>query len=164
MRVCMLQLIKGPICLCPDRTCLRMQHPVHMLRKHQQRGRARVQATHVERDDLKPALCGLSMVKGKMLLKKSPTTKEINDADEFSFNDKFKSPHLKIKFATAGDKKEVRLFFLEHVPACCLPLPLCNEGRQERGAAPGAMCTVCEHLEQRGAQLLHESKQPACPL
>jgi hypothetical protein len=70
------------------------------------------QATKIERDDLKPALIGLSMVKGKMLLKKAPSGKEINDGDAFSFNEKFKSPHLKIKFAAAGGAKEAR-------PCCC---------------------------------------------
>jgi hypothetical protein len=66
-----------------------------------------MQATRIDKDDLKPALIGLSMVKGKMLLRKAPPSKEINDSDTFSFNDKFRSPHLKIKFAAAGAQKEV---------------------------------------------------------
>lgn len=48
------------------------------------------------------------MVKGKALLKKSPAGKEINDNDVFSFNDKFDSKLMKIKFAAAGAQKEVR--------------------------------------------------------
>ena len=47
------------------------------------------------------------MVKGKALLKKSPTSKDINDADVFSFNEKFDSKLMKIKFAAAGAQKEV---------------------------------------------------------
>ena len=70
-----------------------------------------LQATQIERDDLKPALIGLSMVKGKMLLKKQPSGKEINDSDSFVFNDKFKSPHLRIKFQAAGAQKEACLCF-----------------------------------------------------
>lgn len=56
------------------------------------------------------------MVKGKALLKKSPTGKEINDNDVFSFNEKFDSKLMKIKFAAAGAQKEVRCVF-------CLPTP-----------------------------------------
>jgi hypothetical protein len=66
-----------------------------------------LQATHIEREELKPALIGMSMVKGKMLLRKTPASKEILDSDVFCFNDKFRSPHLRIRFAAAGAQKEV---------------------------------------------------------
>jgi cullin 3 len=66
-----------------------------------------MQATQIPRDDLKPSLIGLSMVKGKMLLKKTPASKEIADTDIFSFNEKFDSKLMKIKFAAAGAQKEV---------------------------------------------------------
>ena len=68
--------------------------------------------TQIPREDLKPALIGLSMVKTKMLLKKVPASKEISDTDVFSFNEKFESKFMKIKFAAAGGPKEVR-------PAAC---------------------------------------------
>lgn len=67
-----------------------------------------MQMTQIPRDDLKPALIGLSMVKSKMLLKKTPASKEISDSDVFSFNEKFDSKLMKIKFAAAGGPKEVR--------------------------------------------------------
>ena len=67
-----------------------------------------MQVTQIPKDDLKPALIGLSMVKGKALLKKSPAGKDINDGDVFSFNEKFDSKLMKIKFAAAGGQKEVR--------------------------------------------------------
>ena len=65
------------------------------------------------------------MVKGKMLLKKTPTSKDISDADVFSFNEKFDSKLMKIKFAAAGGPKEVLLLHSVlmpmrlHVHACC---------------------------------------------
>lgn len=66
-----------------------------------------MQVTQIPKDDLKPALIGLSMVKGKALLKKSPSGKDINESDVFSFNEKFDSKLMKIKFAAAGAQKEV---------------------------------------------------------
>ena len=67
-----------------------------------------MQSTQIPKDELKPALIGLSMVKGKALLKKVPAGKEIADGDTFSFNEKFDSKLMKIKFAAAGAQKEVR--------------------------------------------------------
>ena len=90
------------------------------------KGRAALQVTCIDRDDLKPALIGMSMVKGKMLLRKAPAAKEILDTDTFTFNDKFRSPHLKIRFAAAGAQKEVRAC------ACCLTM-----STSARGEAPG---------------------------
>eukprot|EP00892_Ulva_mutabilis_P012681 jgi/Ulvmu1/9786/UM056_0026.1 len=66
-----------------------------------------LRVTQIPKDDLKPALIGLSMVKGKALLKKSPSSKEFNEGDVFSFNEKFDSKLMKIKFAAAGAQKEV---------------------------------------------------------
>lgn len=78
--------------------------------------------TQIPKDDLKPALIGLSMVKGKGLLKKTPTGKEINDGDVFSFNEKFDSKLMKIKFAAAGAQKEVSE---RPVPHACRPNRFC---------------------------------------
>lgn len=58
----------------------------------------------------------MSMVKGKMLLRKVPAAKEILDGDVFSFNDKFKSPHVRIRFAAAGAQKEVRVALFPRFP------------------------------------------------
>lgn len=68
-----------------------------------------LQATKIGVHDLRRALQGLAMVKGKALLKKSPPGgKEIATGDAFCVNDKFDSKLFKIKFAAAGAQKEVR--------------------------------------------------------
>ena len=59
------------------------------------------------RDELKRALQGLCMIKGRNLLKKSPGGKKIEDTDSFCVNDAFESKSFKIKFAAAGPTKEV---------------------------------------------------------
>lgn len=114
---------------------------MHMrVRLHMQaRCMQHMQATHIDKDDLKPALIGLSMVKGKMLLRKAPPSKEINDSDTFSFNDKFRSPHLKIKFAAAGAQKEV-LSLPTAPPHCCRQsgLVVCCRRRSQAADCIGA--------------------------
>eukprot|EP00976_Prorocentrum_cordatum_P077841 1182854-Prorocentrum_minimum.AAC.5 len=53
-------------------------------------------ATAIPADDLKRSLQSLACVKGKNVLRKEPMTREVGDADVFSFNDKFTSKLLKV--------------------------------------------------------------------
>ena len=54
-------------------------------------------ATAIPADDLKRSLQSLACVKGKNVLRKEPMTREVGDADVFSFNDKFTSKLLKVR-------------------------------------------------------------------
>ena len=58
------------------------------------------QATGIEAYDLKRSLQSLSLVKGRNVLRKDPLTKEVNDADQFTFNSQFTSKLLKVKIGT----------------------------------------------------------------
>ena len=70
--------------------------------------RTRSQGSQIGRDELKRALQGLCMVKGKNLLRKEPSGRDIADGDVFCVNDAFDSRMFKIKFAAAGAQKEAR--------------------------------------------------------
>ena len=57
-------------------------------------------ATGIPEDDLKRSLQSLSLVKGRNVLRKEPTTREVGARDVFHFNEKFTSKLLKVKIGT----------------------------------------------------------------
>ena len=63
-------------------------------------------ATEIPASDLKRSLQSLACVKGKNVLRKEPQSKEINQSDVFSFNEKFTSKLVKIKIGMVSAQKE----------------------------------------------------------
>lgn len=63
-------------------------------------------ATEIPAPELKRALQSLALVKGKNVLRKEPMSKDVNDTDEFYFNDKFTSKLIKVKISTVAASKE----------------------------------------------------------
>lgn len=64
------------------------------------------QATDIPPQDLKRNLQSLACVKGKNVLRKEPMSKDISEADDFLFNDKFASKFYKVKISTVVAQKE----------------------------------------------------------
>ncbi|KAL2484611.1 Cullin-3A [Abeliophyllum distichum] len=64
------------------------------------------QATEIPSSDLKRCLQSLACVKGKNVLRKEPTSKNIEEDDAFSVNDKFTSKLRKVKIRTVVAQKE----------------------------------------------------------
>lgn len=63
-------------------------------------------ATNIPADDLKRSLQSLACVKGRNVLRKEPMSKEVNDDDDFVFNDRFTSKLLKVKIGTVSAQRE----------------------------------------------------------
>ncbi|KAG2493302.1 hypothetical protein HYH03_008438 [Edaphochlamys debaryana] len=63
-------------------------------------------ATKIPAPDLKRALQSLACVKGRNVLRKEPTGKDVNDGDTFFFHDKFTSKLIKVKISTVAATKE----------------------------------------------------------
>jgi len=66
-------------------------------------------ATDIPPADLKRSLQSLACAKGKNVLRKEPMSKEVDEADVFTFNDKFSSKLFKIKIGTVSAQKEGEL-------------------------------------------------------
>ncbi|CAD7698288.1 unnamed protein product [Ostreobium quekettii] len=63
-------------------------------------------ASKIPPAELKRNLQSLALVKGKNILVKEPMSKEVNDSDVFTFNDKFQSKFTRIKIGTVTAQKE----------------------------------------------------------
>eukprot|EP00898_Chlorokybus_atmophyticus_P002087 jgi/Chlat1/287/Chrsp1S03176 len=64
------------------------------------------QATDIPAIDLKRNLQSLACVKGKNVLRKVPMSKDVNEDDEFYFNEQFQSQFYKVKIGTVVAQKE----------------------------------------------------------
>ncbi|RHN55348.1 putative cullin protein, neddylation [Medicago truncatula] len=64
------------------------------------------QATEIPASDLKRCLQSLALVKGRNVLRKEPTSKDVSEDDAFYVNDKFSSKLYKIKIGTVVTQKE----------------------------------------------------------
>ena len=63
-------------------------------------------ATQIPGDDLRRSLQSLACVRGKNVLRKEPMSKDVNDDDVFSVNDKFTSKMMKVKISTVSAQRE----------------------------------------------------------
>ncbi|GMH33867.1 hypothetical protein BSKO_01701 [Bryopsis sp. KO-2023] len=64
------------------------------------------ESTGIPHTELKRNLQSLACVKGKQVLMKEPMSREINDSDMFSVNDKFASKLFRVKIGTVTAQKE----------------------------------------------------------
>lgn len=71
------------------------------------------EATEIPGGELRRCLQSLSLVKGRNILRKEPSGKDILDSDVFFFNDRFQSKLYKVKIGTVAAQKEVESEKLE---------------------------------------------------
>ncbi|XP_073118727.1 cullin-3A-like [Henckelia pumila] len=64
------------------------------------------QSTEIPPSDLKRCLQSLACVKGKIIIRKEPISKDIGEDDTFFFNDKFTSKLYRVKIGTVVAQKE----------------------------------------------------------
>jgi cullin 3 len=64
------------------------------------------QATNIPPADLKRNLQSLACVKGKNVLRKIPMSRDVNEDDEFAYNDAFTSKLYKVKIGTVAAQRE----------------------------------------------------------
>ncbi|XP_076935500.1 cullin-3A-like [Bidens hawaiensis] len=64
------------------------------------------QAVEIPSVELKRCLQSLACAKGKNVLRKEPMSKDVNEDDEFFFNEKFSSKFYKVKIGTVVAQKE----------------------------------------------------------
>ncbi|TKY69692.1 Cullin-3A protein [Spatholobus suberectus] len=64
------------------------------------------QATEIPASDLKRCLQSLALVKGRNVLRKEPTSKDVGEDDVFFVNDKFSSKLYKVKIGTVAAQRE----------------------------------------------------------
>lgn len=64
------------------------------------------QATEIPSLELKRALQSLALIKGRNVLRKEPSSKDVGEEDQFHFNDKFTSKLVKVKISTVAATKE----------------------------------------------------------
>mmetsp|Transcript_42504 Transcript_42504/g.51594 ORF Transcript_42504/g.51594 Transcript_42504/m.51594 type:complete len:740 (-) Transcript_42504:312-2531(-) len=62
--------------------------------------------TEIPTVDLKRALQSLSCVKGKVIIRKEPMSKDVSETDVFHFNDNFTSKLFRVKINTVAAQKE----------------------------------------------------------